>query len=229
MAELSEPARIMTQDLVDTSTVWLIRHGQSHANAGIATDHPSTIELTDLGREQAAAIARKIQSVPDRIVISPYRRTLHTAKPTLGKFEKQGATVQVVEWPIQEFTYLNPVRCRGTTAVDRQSWAKEYWQRADPEWEDGDGAESYSHLMLRVGQFADRLASQKGFAIVFGHGMFFKAFLISLQYGTSGTPEAMSRYRTLESANPIRNAEIVELTRKHGGEWIIKGTPQNGA
>jgi 2,3-bisphosphoglycerate-dependent phosphoglycerate mutase len=229
MAELSEPARIMTQDIVDTSTVWLIRHGQSHANAGIATDHPSTIELTDLGREQAAAIARQIQSVPDRIVISPYRRTLHTAKPMLEKFEKQGATVQIVEWPIQEFTYLSPVRCRGTTAVDRQSWAKEYWQRADPEWEDGDGAESYSHLMQRVRNFADQLNAQKGFTMVFGHGMFFKAFLISLKYGTNSTPEAMALYRTLESAAPIRNAQIVQITRKREYEWTINDPIQNGA
>ncbi len=219
----------MTQVLGDTSTVWLIRHGQSHANAGIATDHPSTIELTDLGREQAAALALQVQSVPDRIVISPFVRTLHTAQPMLEKFKKQGVTVQTVEWPIQEFTYLSPVRCRGTTALDRQSWAKEYWQRADPEWEDGDGAESYSHLMLRVRQFADRLASQNGFTVVVGHGMFFKSFLISLQHGTNSTPAAMSRYRALESAAPIRNAQIIPLIRAHGGEWTLKDPLQNGA
>lgn len=219
----------MKQVQVEPGTVWLIRHGQSHANAGVATDYPRTIELTDLGREQAAAIASEIESVPNAVVISPYMRTLHTAQPLLEKFERQGATVQVAEWPIQEFTYLNPVRCRGTTAVQRQSWAKEYWQRADPEWEDGDGAESYSHLMRRVREFADRLASVNGFTIVFGHGMFFKAFLISLQYGTSATPEAMTRYRALESENPIRNAQIVQITRGNEGKWTIREPLQNGA
>jgi 2,3-bisphosphoglycerate-dependent phosphoglycerate mutase len=200
---------------------WLIRHGQSQANAGVATEHPQSIALTDLGREQAQRIAQQIPFKPRTIIVSPYSRTLDTAQPLLSKLRSQGFEVVLKEWPIQEFTYLSPVRCRGTTAAERQLWAKEYWQRADPDWEDGDGAESFRQLMTRVQEFSSKLAQETRSTVVFGHGMFFKAFLISLDYGFDASAVAMRRYRTLESADPIHNAQIVALQASADGNWFV--------
>ena len=206
------------------ATIWLIRHGQSQANAGVATEHPKTIELTELGRNQAQQVTEAIDFSPRTIVVSPYTRTLDTARPLLAKLAQAGLSVPVQEWPIQEFTYLSPVRCRGTTAMDRQAWAKEYWLRADPDWEDGDGAESYRSLMQRVERFSSQLAQEPGPTVVFGHGMFFKAFVIGLAHGTQATPEAMMRYSALESAAPIHNAQILRLTPAPNGSWgVIDG------
>lgn len=199
---------------------WLIRHGQSLANAGAATEHPTSIALTDLGREQAQAIATKVIRQPDQIVVSRFVRTTATAQPLIDQLQRRNVHVPVVEWPIHEFTYLSPVRCRGTTAKDRQAWAQEYWQRADPDWEDGDGAESYRQLMLRVVEFKHRLDDSRGFTLVFGHGMFFKAFLIGLAHGFDVHPNAMTRYRTLESAAPIHNATIIEMRRSTAGDLM---------
>jgi len=204
-----------------SESVWLIRHGQSLANAGIATQHPKTIELTDLGLEQARQVCDRVKFTPDTIVVSSFNRTLDTARPLLTKFQNLGLTVPVSEWPIHEFTYLSPVRCRGTTAAQRQVWAKQYWLRADPDWEDGDGAESFRSFMSRVDQFSSQLAQEKGFVLVFGHGMFFKAFVIGMQFGTLATAEAMTRFRTLESATPIHNAQILRLARSHAGAWRV--------
>lgn len=205
---------------------WLVRHGQSQANAGAATEHPSTIELTELGREQAREIAAKISGVPDQIIVSPFLRTTQTAQPLLDALFARGVRVPVLEWPIQEFTYLSPVRCRGTTAVDRKIWAQEYWHRADPDWEDGDGAESYRQLMSRVDNFSARLRATPGFSLVFGHGMFFKAFLIGLEFGTQVSPQTMTRYRTLESADPIHNAQIVQLQSRSDRDWMPVKNPK---
>ncbi len=202
------------------ATVWLIRHGQSQANAGVATEHPKSIALTELGLEQAQQIAHQISFTPQTVIVSPYSRTLETARPLLSKLRSNGVEVLVKEWAIQEFTYLSPVRCRGTTAAERQVWAQAYWQRADPDWEDGDGAESFRQLMARVEQFSLQLAQEAGPTVVFGHGMFFKAFLIGLEYGTEASAEAMHRYRTLESAAPIHNAEIVPLKASSDGTWL---------
>jgi 2,3-bisphosphoglycerate-dependent phosphoglycerate mutase len=201
--------------------VWLIRHGQSQANAGAATEHPKSIALTELGREQAQRIAQQISFTPRTVIVSPFSRTLDTALPLLSKLRSSGVEVPVKEWAIQEFTYLSPVRCRGTTAAERQVWAREYWHRADPDWDDGDGAESFRQLMARVEQFSSQLAQEKGPTVVFGHGMFFKAFLIGLEYDTQASAEAMRRYRTLESAAPIHNAEIVPLRASSDGTWLI--------
>ena len=208
------------------ANVWLIRHGQSQANAGVATQHPKSIELTDLGREQAKRVSDAISFVPRSIVVSPYTRTLDSAQPLISRLKKQGIEVPVMEWPIEEFTYLSPVRCRGTTAAERQDWAKEYWLRADPDWEDGDGAESFRQLMQRVESFSQMLIAEDGPVLVFGHGMFFKAFVIGLQYGTTPSSDAMIRYRALESASPIHNAQIVRLTRVNSNSWgVLEDTP----
>lgn len=203
------------------ASIWLIRHGQSQANAGAATEHPKSIALTAVGQDQANHIAQQISFTPRSIIVSPYTRTLDTARPLLSKLNSNGIEVPVKEWPIHEFTYLSPVRCRGTTAADRRAWAQEYWQRADPDWEDGDGAESFRQLMERVRHFSVLLRQEIGPTLVFGHGMFFKAFLISLEYGIEASAEAMQRYRLLESAAPIHNAEIVPLRANTDGAWLI--------
>lgn len=213
--------RLSASVMAVPSSVWLIRHGQSQANAGVATEHPTSIALTDLGHEQARTIVGEVPGTPDQIIVSPFIRTLHTAQPLLDKLEASGAIVPVLQWPIQEFTYLSPVRCRGTTAQDRKVWAQAYWERADPDWEDGDGAESFRQLMHRVDDFCVRLAGTPGWSLVFGHGMFFKAFLIALEHGSEVSPQAMTRYRALESAAPIHNAQIIELVACTSSGWRL--------
>jgi 2,3-bisphosphoglycerate-dependent phosphoglycerate mutase len=222
VAVYGEPAYCLSAGgMATASSVWLIRHGQSQANAGVATEHPSSIALTDLGHEQARAVSGQVEGTPDQIVVSPFMRTLHTAQPLLDKLQAEGASVPVLQWPIQEFTYLSPVRCRGTTAHDRKAWAQAYWERADPDWEDGDGAESFRQLMRRVDAFSMQLAASRGWNVVFGHGMFFKAFLIALEHGFDVSPQSMKRYRALESAAPVHNAQIIKLSARSGGGWEI--------
>jgi hypothetical protein len=45
-----------------------------------------------------------------------------------------------------------------------------------------------------------------------GHGQFFRAYTIGLAAGFVASPEWMTRYRTMETANPIANCEIIELS-----------------
>lgn len=92
-------------------SVRLIRHGESSANAGHASDDPHLIDLTDLGRQQALEIAASFQEQPDLIIHSPMHRAVMTAMPTMQRFPG----VPVLEMDIQEFTYLDPLRCKGTT------------------------------------------------------------------------------------------------------------------
>jgi hypothetical protein len=75
--------------------------------------------------------------------------------------------------------------------------------------------------MTRVQEFSSKLAQETRSTVVFGHGMFFKAFLISLDYGFDASAEAMRRYRALESADPIHNAQIVALQASADGNWFV--------
>jgi broad specificity phosphatase PhoE len=189
--------------------IWLIRHGQSAANAGLATEHPKTIPLTPLGQAQSEKIAQQIPRQPDWIAISPFQRTADSAAPCIARFPN----VQVLTWPIQELTYLSPARCRNTCAADRQEWGQAYWAAANPQAVDGEGAESFIEFMARVQQFGRLLLETPGFGLVYGHGMFLKAFLIGLVQGFEATPSFMQTFRQLESAQPLKNGQIITVSR----------------
>ncbi|SFM19007.1 Histidine phosphatase superfamily (branch 1) [Pelosinus propionicus DSM 13327] len=59
----------------DVKKVWLIRHGQSTANAGAATENHITIPLSVDGQEQAKQISLSFQETPILIITSPFLRT----------------------------------------------------------------------------------------------------------------------------------------------------------
>ncbi len=66
--------------------VWLIRHAESVANFGAATDDPAGIRLTELGKVQAAHLATAVPRSPALVVTSGFARTKLTAQPTLDRF-----------------------------------------------------------------------------------------------------------------------------------------------
>jgi len=69
--------------------MFLLRHGQSyfnlHFNRHRVDPGIEDPELTPLGKEQAAAAARKLAGAPlTQIIVSPYTRALQTAEPILA-------------------------------------------------------------------------------------------------------------------------------------------------
>ena len=188
--------------------IWFIRHGQSEGNAGLPTANPRETALTSLGKAQAQCIASCIQTRPTRLVISPYIRTRQTAAPSIEKFP--GLVPET--WPIQEFTYLSLPDDRATSREERRPLVTAYWQRCDPFYVDGDGAESFSQLMARVELTLKTLRQQTGFVLVFGHGMFMKALLwFVLDNPTTINSEAMQRFDRFSGAIAIPNASILKL------------------
>src|SRR3546814_4184651 len=80
-------------------------------------------------------------------------------------------------WPIEEFTYLQPARWNGTGSAERMPHLERYWREADPDYCDGEGAESFSTLLRRCEAALTRLAAMPAgsLAYVFGHGQFIQA------------------------------------------------------
>jgi probable phosphoglycerate mutase len=126
--------------------IYALRHGQSMGNAGHRTEIGSTVELTDLGRIQAEAIASSWDVEPDFIVVSSYLRTQKTADPTWKRFPAVDCEV----WQIQEFSYLSAVRYANTTTQERRSKVIEFWTRGDASFRDDVGCESFSDLIART-------------------------------------------------------------------------------
>lgn len=186
-------------------SAWLIRHGQSTSNLGAWSSHPNDILLTDEGKTQALAIADQIIVQPDLIISSPMQRALQTATPTMQKW----ADVPMEIWPIQEFTYLSPIKYQNKTAAERTKIIHNYWQQAIPSYCDGDDCESFSNFIHRLNMFHQALLNKSGFLVIFGHGQFFKAFLLGCQHGFFATSAWMTLFRQQETTQPMLNGEII--------------------
>jgi 2,3-bisphosphoglycerate-dependent phosphoglycerate mutase len=192
-------------------TVWLIRHAESTANVGCKTANPTTVELTDAGKEQACKLAESVNTKPDLVVTSPFLRTLHTAQPLLAKF----TGIRHEQWPIHEFTYLSPKKCDNTSTEERIPLAMEYWERNDPHYCDGDGAESFSAFIHRVADCKAMLEKrQEAFIVVFAHYQFINAF--NWLNGNGGrpmvTPAQMTDFWKYLFSHQVENAQICEIT-----------------
>lgn len=191
--------------------LWLIRHGQSTANAGAATSEVGASPLTELGREQARLAARQVDRAPDTLIVSPFLRAQETAAPILERWP--GTAVQV--WPIQEFTYLSALKCAGLNVHERRPLADAYWQRADPGYRDGDDAESFAEFADRLRAFDERVRTLRGFTVAVGHGQFFHAYQLALALGLETTLPWMRRFRATDLASPIENGQVVRVDLAH--------------
>ena len=189
--------------------VWFIRHGESEANAGLASSDPALIPLTEKGYQQAMKVSTTIPVIPSLIVFSPYIRTRQTAELTMQLFPQ----VQHQEWDIQEFTFLSSVLCRNTTPVQRRPMIEEYWQRNDPLYVHGVGAESFADFQRRVCVTCRQIEEiDRGLVLIFGHGQFMRLFLLSLLWKSfEPTPAAMQKFALFNKVYGIPNCGILKM------------------
>lgn len=199
--------------------VRLIRHGESAANAGEPTSDHASIPLTAKGLEQAHLVAGSFTRPPELIVASPFLRAQATALATTALYPDAGFEI----WPIQEFTYLAPARCVDTTLEQRKGWVEAYWQRADPTFSDGEGAESFLDLVARSRHFLERLAEQQANDItVFSHGQLLNTVAWLLEKNPQEIDgEAMLNWRRYEIANPVPNCRGFSLIRAEAKDWAL--------
>ena len=158
----------------EITVAWLIRHTETNCNPNVWCTNIRDIQLTDNGKQRAIDIAEKVTRRPDLIITSPFLRSIDTAKPLHNKWPD----VPCEQWSIQEFIYLSPGKYATKTIIDRNNAKKEYWQHASPTFCDGEDAESFLDFTGRLKSFHKQLLAQKGFVVVFGHGLFLKAFLL---------------------------------------------------
>jgi broad specificity phosphatase PhoE len=197
-----------------TTRIILVRHGQSVANAGgVAPDH-ITNPLTELGRAQAKAFADSFDCTPTLFLHSPFLRTRQTAEPLLQRFPD----VLVEEWPIHEFTYLEPSRHNGTNEAQQMPHILKYWERPDPTYLDGPGAETFTQFLDRARSSIQRFAQLPpgGCVVVFTHGFMMQAIRLLLLFSDATDTELMTNFRRFHESNFIKNTEALELEIRRG-------------
>lgn len=195
-----------------------LRHEQSTGNAGIPCHNLLLIELTEKGHRQAREVAAAWTEAPSLIVTSPCLRTRQAAEPTMKRFPQ----VPIEKWPIQEFTYLKPSRWNGTSRAWRLPHLEAYWAKADPEYCDGPGAESFATLLHRAKAALRRLKKMPESAVVyvFSHGQFMQAVRSLVLDPELSDQERMKKFWRREMPPAIRNAERIELEWKQA-RWQL--------
>jgi probable phosphoglycerate mutase len=205
----------MTDPTSTPSTrIILVRHGQSVANAGgIAPDH-ITNPLTELGHMQAKTFSEEFDCSPTLFVVSPFLRARQTSEPLLQRFPE----IPTEEWPIYEFTFLEPARHNGTNEEQQMPHILAYWERGDPAHLTGPGAESFTLFLDRARDAAQRLAQMNpgGCIVVFTHGLLMQAFRLLMLFPTATDAELMSNFRRFHFSNFIKNTEAIELEAING-------------
>jgi len=189
--------------------ILFIRHAESESNAGGRSSDPATIPLSKQGIAQAEALALSLSAKPSLVVTSRYIRTKQTASPALKRFSE----IPHEEWDTHEFTYLSPAKCKNTTSSERLPMVQAYWDRCDPFYCDGEGAESFSDLINRAHQAIDKLKRlEHRHVAVFSHEQFIKAVLWLI--GGDRTPldsEKMKSFRQVLLIDRIPNCGKVEV------------------
>lgn len=199
-------------------SIWLIRHGESEANAGLPTSDVALIELTEKGQQQAQKAASAFTQAPSLIVTSPYIRTKQTAQPTIERF----ASTPRTEWLVHEFTYLSLDRRDNTTALERRPMSEAYWERCDPNYVDGVGAESFADMIQRVQDFRQKIYRlEEEFTAIFTHETFMRAFLWLMFSSTVEiNSKAMEEFQAFIKSLRIPNCGILKLECRNSDIWL---------
>ncbi len=210
----------MTEPASPASTrIILVRHGQSVTNAGGRAADQVSNPLTELGRAQSWEFAERLDCKPTLFVTSPFLRAQQTSEPLRQRFPD----VPVEEWPIHEFSFLNPVLHNGTSEADREPHVVAYWQRGDPAYIDGPEAESFTFFLDRARETVRRLATRDpgGCIILFTHGFFMQAFRLVLLFPNATDAELMANFRRFHFVNLIQNIGSREFEVRDGKIQLV--------
>jgi len=190
--------------------IWVVRHGESEANAGLRTAEPGAVVLTSAGHRQAAAFAALVDEKPTLIVTSPFIRTAQTAAPLRARFWD----VAHEEWPVEEFTYLAPDRCAHTTYDERRPHIEAYWTKCDPHLTDGARTESFAAMLTRARSALDRFSGvPPGLTVMFSHAQFMRAMRLIARYPEAAPPELMAAFVEDARRDPIANCQSIIFER----------------
>lgn len=142
-------------------SIWLVRHGETEwARLGRHTGR-TDIPLTDLGREQAGAVARRLAGHPfERVLSSPLSRALDTAR-LAGFADRVETDDDLLEWDYGRDEGLTTVEIRSDPA-GRPGWT--VWTHGPA------GGETADDVAARVDRVIERARAIEGDSLVFAHG-----------------------------------------------------------
>lgn len=174
--------------------------------------------LTPRGWIEARSTAAVFTRPPARVITSAFIRTKQTAAPLLERFPD----IPQEEWPVQEFVELSALNRNNTTPEEREPKANAYWEAADPDYCDGEGAESFRGLLERIDGVLERMPQLgDGLTVIYSHGLFMRALLWQLWRNSDEvSTKSMRAFIYFFLSIQLPNCAIVRM-RLEDGHWYM--------
>jgi alpha-ribazole phosphatase len=203
---------------MSTPTLFLIRHGQSQANAGGVTLENSVVPLTDLGHRQARTLATLLPAAPPAVWSSPFKRSLDPAAPYCARL---GVALQIYDG-LREFEPLDTLQMHGTSCATREAALTRYWLDADPDGRNGPSAETFREFHERVTRVRNAwLPSLPDGTVIFGHGMWMALLFWQLLGFEQVDHSAVAQFRRFQLGFPMPNTVVYGITQVSPGRWTV--------
>ncbi|MBH5329878.1 histidine phosphatase family protein [Eikenella sp. S3360] len=188
-------------------TLLLIRHAQSHANAGGAPMPDRELPLSDTGRRQAAELPDRLPE-GRRVFVSRMRRTGETAAPYCARHGIGPAVLPCLD----EFSYLPFGLIARLRPAERRVLAQDYWQRGDVRERAGQETDSFADFDARVEAFLQRWHEWPDGSLMFGHGIWIALLAWKLLGFQAVSSADMAAFRAFQTALPMPNAAVWTLS-----------------
>ena len=211
----------------------VIRHGESLGNAAAARAYAedaevidvgardADVELSDVGREQAAALGRGLapllgDDVPTLLWSSTYVRARQTAELSLVAAGLEAPVRLDERLRDRELGVLDLLTWKGVVnrfpgEAERRRWLGKFYHRPP-------GGESWADVVLRVRSFLRDLddAPEGSRVVVFCHD----ALVLCFRYVCEGLDER--QILDIGSTTPVKNVSITHLDRSAEGGWQVR-------
>ena len=206
-------------------TLYLIRHAQSTANADDTSLPDREIPLSAAGGQQAAELVCRLPE-NRRVFVSEMRRTHETAAPYCAR---HGIRPEILPC-LNEFSYLPFAAVQGLDATARKPLAQAYWQRADPHFRAGSGADTFAEFDSRVSDFLLNVwpILPHG-SLLFGHGIWMVLLAWWLAGNHAETGADMAAFRAFQSSLHVANASVWRLDGTEAAAETLLCLPENAA
>jgi broad specificity phosphatase PhoE len=215
---------------MSVSELLLVRHGESQGNVAAAEAHAADaheidvpardadVELSELGRDQAAAVGSVLTALPanerpDALVVSPYVRARETARLACDAAGLELPTRVDERLRDRELGVLDRLTFAGVEArypeeAERRRWQGKFYHRPA-------GGESWADVVLRLRTWLADLDRWFPGArvLVVSHDV----VIALLRYACEGLEE--DQVLDLARHTPLRNAAVSRLVRVDDQTW----------
>jgi probable phosphoglycerate mutase len=200
-------------------TIYLVRHAETEFNTGQPISSRSGVSLSAAGIKAAEQFAQHFPIIPKLLICSDTERACATLHPLHQHFP----TAQMETWAVHEFNWMVLERFATLTEETLIPLAEAYWNRGDPQYSDGDGAESFAEYLNRLQRVRAQLNQTDATTIVLiSHGMFIRAMLwYTLTGQPAPTPQAMESLHHFILGISIPNLGVVRVVIGKSGDWMF--------